>query len=80
MEHINQLLIILFIPCTYCSRYNKKKDNLRKGGYIVDKPLECYLYPHRYSINRKHIWDVTTYTKYGKTYTYDELFNNSNKI
>ena len=59
----------------YFNRYYKKKNDLRETGYIVDPPLEYFFHPERYSVYQRNYWDVTTYTKYGRTYTAEEIIN-----
>ena len=52
--------------CIYTKNYKKKKENLRKSGYIVDKPKDFKI--DKYSSTRTHgFWDVKVYTKYGLT-------------
>jgi hypothetical protein len=29
--------------CIYSKKYNKKKENLKKSGYLVEKPFAFYL-------------------------------------
>ena len=66
----------LLLPFIFCYRYYKKKDNLRKSGYKVDPPWDYYINPQNYSVMQTHgPHDVTTYTKYGKTYTLEEILN-----
>ena len=58
-----------------CIRKFQKKEKLRKSGYIVDFPNDFYTYPYGYSVIRRSIWNPTVYTRYGKTYTIDDIKN-----
>jgi hypothetical protein len=69
-------LNIIQIPINHYQQKNK----LRKSGYIVDPPLEYFLYPNEYSTYTRHFWSPTIYTKYGKTYTYEEFIRGDHKM
>jgi len=75
-----RLVQLPYIYSKTCYRYYKKKNKLRESGYIVDPPLEYFFHPERYSVYQRHIWDVTTYTKYGRTYTYEEIIRGDHKL
>ena len=81
---LDTTLNILLLPYIYIYRYckasyiyYKKKNNLRNSGYMVDPPFEYFFYPERYSVYKRHSWAPTTYTKYGTTYTYEEIISGS---
>lgn len=60
---------ILYVPIIHL----QAKYNLYKGGYNVDPPLEYFFHPEKYSKYKRHWYSPTVYTKYGKTYTYEEI-------
>ena len=90
MNVLDLLLIPLYLPihiieCIYIYsintyRYYENKDKLRKSGYNVDPPVEYFFHPERYSVYTRHKWSPTTYTKYGRTYTYEEIINGALKV
>ena len=57
----------------FCIRKFEKKEKLKKSGYIVDFPFDFYTYPHGYLVYKGSIWDPTVYSKYGKTYSIEDL-------
>ena len=59
-----------------CIRKHEKKNKLRKTGYIVDKPDDYH--PDLYSKTTRSCWDVTVYSKYGKSYSIEELYKKYN--
>ena len=58
-----------------CIRKFEKKEKLRNYGYIVDFPNDFYTYPYGYSVYQKSIWNPTIYTRYGRTYTINDIKN-----
>ena len=75
---LQRSLKILQLPYIYCMgyyRYYKKKNHLRKSGYIVDPPVEFYFFPERYSVLKRNKWLPITYTKYGTSHTYEKIIN-----
>lgn len=75
-----ELIVEIFLPCVFCHRYYKKKNKLRQAGYTVDAPLDYYINSQNYSVKQTHgILDVTTYAKYGTTYTLEEILNKDYK-
>jgi len=62
---------IICCCCIYTKNYNKKKENFRKSGYIVDKPSDYN--SEKYSTTKTHgFWDVKVYNKYGITFYLEE--------
>lgn len=55
-----------------CIRKHEKKNKLKKAGYIVDKPHDYH--PDLYSKTTRSCWDVTVYSKYGKSYSIEEVY------
>ena len=57
----------------FCIRRFQKKENLRKSGYIVDFPRDFYTNSYGYSVYQRSIWEPAVYTRYGKTYTIQNI-------
>lgn len=66
-NEIKTLLNNILCFCSWKEKYDKKKNNLRESGYIVDKPLD-YNNDLYGSIKTHGFWDVKVYYKYGITY------------
>jgi hypothetical protein len=63
---------IMELTCP-CLNYSIKKKNLRKQGYMVDKPYDYDLYPGKYGSIQTHGWyDVRIYYKYSSYYVLRE--------
>ena len=56
-----------------CVRKFQKKEKLRKTGYIVDFPSDFETYSNGYSVYQRSIWNPPVYTRYGKTYTIEDV-------
>jgi len=67
---------ILYVPI----QYSQKKHKLHESGYIVDPPLEYFFHPEKYSTYKRHWYSPTIYTKYGMTYTYEEIISGNSKL
>ena len=55
------------ILCCF-QRYLKKKNNLKKSGYLVDKPFDYDPEKYGYIKTHNHFLDVGVYYKYGPVY------------
>lgn len=50
--------------CIWHKRYNRKKNSMRKSGYIVDRPFDYS--PSKYGCLKTHgFFDVKVYYRYG---------------
>ena len=50
--------------CLWHKNYHKKKNNMRKSGYIVDRPVDYS--PSKYGTLKTHgFFDVKVYYRYG---------------
>ena len=83
MIHDNEVKILFNnILCCFSwkEKYDKKKNNLRESGYIVDKPID-YKNNLYGSIKTHGFWDVKVYYKYGVTYHLedDDTYTISNR-
>jgi len=57
--------------CIYSKKYNKKKENFKKSGYLVEKPYDYH--PDKYGSTRTHGFrDIKVYYKYGVTFYLEE--------
>lgn len=55
-----------------CCLERKHVKRLKQAGYIVDKPADYT--PEKYSTYQRHPpFGVTVYTKYGRTYSLEEV-------
>ena len=65
--------ILMHLNPIYWYYYFEKMYRLNKSGYNVIPSFDYYCNPHSYSVYKRNYWSPKTYTKYGKTYTYEEI-------
>lgn len=70
-KELKNVINNLFFCCLWKEKYDRKKNNLRESGYIVDRPNN-YQNDLFGSIKSHGFWDVKVYYKYGITYNLEE--------